>query len=75
MQTLHPQGLSGGLPGLASARALRHMSRAAIAHRLGVTETDVLHWETGQATPPILVAIALAQTVGVSVEHLRRAAA
>ncbi|MDB5099210.1 MAG: hypothetical protein JWM80_3631 [Cyanobacteria bacterium RYN_339] len=61
-----------GLPGLPSARASRHMSRAAIAAALGLPERLIEQWETGTKATPILFAMAVARVVGVSVEHLRR---
>jgi len=61
-----------GLPGLPSARQARHMSRAALAQALGLSERLIAQWETGQKATPILFAMAVARVVGVGVEHLRR---
>jgi DNA-binding XRE family transcriptional regulator len=61
-----------GLPGLASARETRGISRAALADILKLPEQQLARWETGDASPPLWVAIAVAQVVGASVEHLRR---
>jgi len=60
--TLHP---------LRRAREERGISRFALAIELGVTERTITRWESGQGSPSIDQAFAIADSLGVAIDELR----
>ena len=51
-------------------RENKQYTQALLAEKLGVSRQAVSSWETGTRTPPLKVAIALAQLMEVNVEDI-----
>lgn len=55
---------------LRGMRCERHMTQQELAKAVGVSKASVSNWETGDNQPTLLVAIAIADVLGCTLDQL-----